>query len=72
VNRPQVEPYRDHVMAAFPVIEVSCGTLGGMSGGRVLYADGAVTGILSPASRTRTAAGPATRRGSSTRCNSTP
>ena len=40
-------PYRDTVMAPFPVIEVACGSLGGMSGGAVLDDDGAVVGILS-------------------------
>ena len=34
-------------MAPFPVIEISCGTLGGMSGGAVLDASGSVIGILS-------------------------
>lgn len=43
----RVQTYRDHVMAPFPVIEISCGTLGGMSGGAVLDASGAVVGILS-------------------------
>jgi hypothetical protein len=39
--------YRDQVMAPFPIIEVACGSLGGMSGGAVLDRNGAVVGILS-------------------------
>jgi len=34
-------------MAPFPVIEISCGTVGGMSGGAVLDSHGAIIGILS-------------------------
>jgi len=41
-------PYRrDSVMAPFPLIEIDCGTLGGMSGGAVLNHLGEVVGILS-------------------------
>lgn len=43
----QVGLYRDRTMMPFPFIEISCGTLGGMSGGAVLDATGAVIGILS-------------------------
>lgn len=44
-----IDLYRDSVMAPFPVLEISCGTLGGMSGGAVVDGDGAVVGILSVA-----------------------
>jgi hypothetical protein len=43
----QVDLYRDSVLAPFPYVEVGCGTLGGMSGGAVIDARGAVMGILS-------------------------
>jgi hypothetical protein len=43
----QVGLYRDRTMMPFPFIEISCGTLGGMSGGAVLDTTGAVIGILS-------------------------
>lgn len=43
----QIGQYRDRRMMPFPFIEISCGTLGGMSGGAVLDATGAVIGILS-------------------------
>ena len=43
----QVGVYRDRVMVPFPFIEISCGTIGGMSGGAVLDSAGAVSGIIS-------------------------
>jgi hypothetical protein len=40
-------PYRDRVLMPFPTIEITCGSLGGMSGGAVMDRDGAVVGVLS-------------------------
>jgi hypothetical protein len=40
-------PIRDPVLMPFPTIEVSCGSLGGMSGGAVLDDDGFLLGVTS-------------------------
>ncbi|WP_006246428.1 trypsin-like peptidase domain-containing protein [Mycolicibacterium tusciae] len=38
---------RHPLLAPFPVIEIQCGSLGGMSGGSVFGQDGAVVGVIS-------------------------
>jgi hypothetical protein len=38
---------RDRVMVPFPAIEITCGSLGGMSGGAVLDSTGHLMGIIS-------------------------
>jgi hypothetical protein len=40
-------PVRDQWMAPYPVIEIACGSIGGMSGGPVLDRDGNLLGVLS-------------------------
>jgi len=51
-------PIHDRVMAPFPTIEVTCGSLGGMSGGAVIDREGAVVGILSNSLNTADGRGP--------------
>lgn len=53
-------PRRDPLLAPFPAIEISCGALGGMSGGAVLDQGGALVGILSRSFETKDGRGPST------------
>ena len=49
---------RDKVLLPYPVIEVSCGSLGGMSGGIAIDKNGLVIGIVSRALDTEDCCGP--------------
>jgi len=51
-------PMRDKVLMPYPVIEISCGSLGGMSGGAVLDARGYLLGVTSRGLQTEDQAGP--------------
>jgi len=53
-------PKRDSLLAPFPAIEISCGALGGMSGGAVIDEHGALVGILSRSFDTDDGQGPST------------
>lgn len=51
-------PFRDRVLMPYPVIEVGCGTLKGMSGGAAIDRDGYLLGVLSRGFNTSTGDGP--------------
>jgi len=53
-------PRRDALLAPFPAVEISCGSLGGMSGGAVIDESGALIGILSRGFETEDGRGPST------------
>jgi len=50
---------RDRVMMPFPVIEIACGTLGGMSGGALIDIDGFLLGVNCGSFETEDQEGPA-------------
>ncbi|MBD3886381.1 trypsin-like peptidase domain-containing protein [Phormidium tenue FACHB-886] len=51
-------PMRDSVLMPFPAIEIMCGSLGGMSGGAVLDAQGYLLGVTSRGFETDDRSGP--------------